>query len=165
MPLNTSINSVKRALIIYSVVILWLVFWVHCRLSNPLGSRIKTCLPSRLALVLRCNHPVHLKSCFKWVPPAELYIFLLNFRQRSRIPPAVIEARSVVISRIQSLIQERYGKNYTVECFGSTQYGADSPDSDLDLVVVVSHVAHIMSNGLNNITSGSRKDERLCTKR
>lgn len=49
----------------------------------------------------------------------------------------------MVISRIQSLIQERYGKNYTVECFGSTQYGADSPDSDLDLVVVVSHVAHI----------------------
>ena len=49
----------------------------------------------------------------------------------------MFEARSKVIARIQSLVQERFGKNYTVECFGSTQYGADSPSSDLDLVIIV----------------------------
>ncbi|KAI0051562.1 hypothetical protein FA95DRAFT_236995 [Auriscalpium vulgare] len=44
--------------------------------------------------------------------------------------------RAQTIMRVARAIQQRYGREYFVEVFGSTQYGVDSPTSDLDLVVI-----------------------------
>ncbi|KAL5521077.1 hypothetical protein ACEPAG_8999 [Sanghuangporus baumii] len=52
------------------------------------------------------------------------------------VPKSVLSARDRTIKKVERVIRERYGKQYLVECFGSTQYGVDSPTSDLDLVVL-----------------------------
>ncbi|EJD07901.1 uncharacterized protein FOMMEDRAFT_138017 [Fomitiporia mediterranea MF3/22] len=67
--------------------------------------------------------------------------------KRSKLPPPTIHAlpgvpryvlanRERTIKRVERAIRKRYGNQYTVECFGSTQYGVDSPTSDLDLVIL-----------------------------
>ncbi|KAI0314420.1 hypothetical protein OF83DRAFT_1063840, partial [Amylostereum chailletii] len=48
----------------------------------------------------------------------------------------VIAKRSQTIRRINDTIQRRYGNIYRVEVFGSTIYGVDHADSDLDLVIM-----------------------------
>lgn len=55
-----------------------------------------------------------------------------------QLPPIVEILRFKTIKRIQDIIQYRYGRQYTVEAFGSTRYGVSLPSSDLDLVIIVS---------------------------
>ncbi|KAL5504982.1 hypothetical protein ACEPAH_7645 [Sanghuangporus vaninii] len=57
-------------------------------------------------------------------------------RAPTEVPKSVLSARDRTIKTVERTIRERYGKQYLVECFGSTQYGVDSPTSDLDLVVL-----------------------------
>lgn len=58
------------------------------------------------------------------------------------IKPHVRLARSATVRKIQDIIRQNYGINYRVELFGSVSYGADSPTSDLDLVIVVRMFFH-----------------------
>jgi DNA polymerase sigma len=61
------------------------------------------------------------------------------------VPGYVVAARYHTISKIQDVVSRWYeprrarrGQMYEVRAFGSTEYGVDSPQSDLDLVIVVS---------------------------
>ncbi|OCB91531.1 AGC/Akt protein kinase [Sanghuangporus baumii] len=60
---------------------------------------------------------------------------VIVFRAIRAITYAMV-SRDRTIKRVERIIRERFGKQYLVECFGSTQYGVDSPTSDLDLVVL-----------------------------
>jgi len=52
------------------------------------------------------------------------------------LEPSVYERRNWTIARVNEVVKKHYGRNYHVECFGSTRYGVDSATSDLDLVIV-----------------------------
>ena len=60
--------------------------------------------------------------------------------QPAETPESVLATRRRTIQKVQRIIREKYGKQYLVECFGSTQYGVDAATSDLDLVVLVSFI-------------------------
>lgn len=49
----------------------------------------------------------------------------------------VFQDRQRTVRSIERVIQSRFGAKYRVACFGSTCYGVDNAQSDLDLVVVV----------------------------
>lgn len=66
----------------------------------------------------------------------------LTFRNQITEPPEpVLKERARTIYRVQAIIQKRYGQNYSVKAFGSTEYGVSTAKSDLDLVVIVSHLS------------------------
>jgi Nucleotidyltransferase domain len=50
---------------------------------------------------------------------------------------SVRDKRRRTIAKVESSILSHFGQGYRVEAFGSTQYGVDGPNSDLDLVVIV----------------------------
>ncbi|KZT70615.1 hypothetical protein DAEQUDRAFT_178145 [Daedalea quercina L-15889] len=52
------------------------------------------------------------------------------------IHPRVHVARADVVRRVNSVLQTSFGTRYKVEVFGSTCYGTDTLDSDLDLVLL-----------------------------
>ena len=54
-----------------------------------------------------------------------------------RIPQKVLMARADVVQRVNSVLQASFGKRYSVALFGSTVYGTDRADSDLDMVLLV----------------------------
>ena len=54
-----------------------------------------------------------------------------------RIPARVIQERTTTVSEVQHAVQKEYGRGYKVKPFGSTCYGADSVNSDIDLVILV----------------------------
>jgi hypothetical protein len=74
-------------------------------------------------------------AIFSLTPNPKTYIIC---NQALQIPNHVHTARAETIRRIQRVIQQRYGRQYRVELFGSTRYGVSSPKSDLDLVIIVS---------------------------
>jgi len=53
-----------------------------------------------------------------------------------RVPTKVLKARADVIRRVNSIMQATFGRRFQVTAFGSTCYGTDSTDSDLDLVML-----------------------------
>ncbi|KAH9913222.1 uncharacterized protein B0H18DRAFT_1050100 [Fomitopsis serialis] len=53
-----------------------------------------------------------------------------------RVPTRVLKARADVIRRINSIMQATFGRRFEVVVFGSTCYGTDSADSDLDLCML-----------------------------
>lgn len=62
-----------------------------------------------------------------------------ELKQELEVPevsPEVVEQRSRTLSRIDGIIRSKFGHRYRVKMFGSILYGADTPESDLDLVVL-----------------------------
>ena len=56
---------------------------------------------------------------------------------RATLPSAAtISKRRDLIQRVSTTISNKYGTNYSVECFGSTCYEVSSSSSDLDLVII-----------------------------
>ncbi|EKM53292.1 uncharacterized protein PHACADRAFT_185987 [Phanerochaete carnosa HHB-10118-sp] len=53
-----------------------------------------------------------------------------------KLPPGIIERRVNTVSRVQDAVQDAFGREYKVKPFGSTCYGADTVDSDIDLVIM-----------------------------
>lgn len=49
-----------------------------------------------------------------------------------------MRARKAIVAKVQTMIQQAFGEQFTVSMFGSAFYGMDSATSDLDLVVFVS---------------------------
>jgi hypothetical protein len=47
------------------------------------------------------------------------------------------ERRRRTIAKVEISIRSHFGQEFSVEAFGSTQYGVDGRNSDLDLVVIV----------------------------
>ncbi|KAG9003020.1 hypothetical protein FRB93_011307 [Tulasnella sp. JGI-2019a] len=45
-------------------------------------------------------------------------------------------ARERTIKKVKGVIQNKYGSQYRIECFGSTRYGVDSDSSDLDMLIL-----------------------------
>jgi DNA polymerase sigma len=45
--------------------------------------------------------------------------------------------RQRTVTKVADCIRSKFGSQYRVEVFGSTQYGVDGRTSDLDLVVIV----------------------------
>ncbi|OSX62015.1 hypothetical protein POSPLADRAFT_1074392 [Postia placenta MAD-698-R-SB12] len=56
--------------------------------------------------------------------------------QPPQIPTSVLRARESTVERVAKLVQKEYGQQYSVQLFGSTRCGTDSPFSDLDIVVL-----------------------------
>ncbi|TDL20577.1 Nucleotidyltransferase [Rickenella mellea] len=59
----------------------------------------------------------------------------IDFSQIPPIPPSILRARRKTINLVQDIVQQKWGRDFTVKVFGSTEYGADTPSSDLDLVI------------------------------
>ncbi|KAF8331316.1 uncharacterized protein EI90DRAFT_3057506 [Cantharellus anzutake] len=59
-----------------------------------------------------------------------------SFYLGSRPSKEVTASRMRTIQIIEKIIQQTFGASYTVQPFGSTVYGVDSPSTDLDLVIV-----------------------------
>jgi predicted nucleotidyltransferase len=53
-------------------------------------------------------------------------------------PESVALKRAMTVERVRGIIRRKWGPDYDVKLFGSTQYGVDKPTSDLDLVILVS---------------------------
>lgn len=53
------------------------------------------------------------------------------------VPPEVVKTRENLVNAVQSAIDAELGRQFKVKPFGSTIYGADTPDSDIDLVIFV----------------------------
>jgi DNA polymerase sigma len=49
----------------------------------------------------------------------------------------VRERRQRTIAKVERSIQTHFGQEFRIGAFGSTQYGVDGLNSDLDLVVIV----------------------------
>jgi hypothetical protein len=49
----------------------------------------------------------------------------------------VRERRQQTIAKVESSIRSYFGQEFRIGAFGSTQYGVDGQNSDLDLVVIV----------------------------
>ena len=47
------------------------------------------------------------------------------------------EKRQRTIAKVESSIRSHFGQEFRIGAFGSTQYGVDGRNSDLDLVVIV----------------------------
>jgi DNA polymerase sigma len=48
----------------------------------------------------------------------------------------IVVARKAFLKRVQGVIRESFGLQYTLEVFGSTTYGVSGIDSDIDVSVV-----------------------------
>jgi DNA polymerase sigma len=71
-----------------------------------------------------------------------LYRFEDMFCDQATEPPEyVLKARASTIRHVQYVIRAKYGAKYRVEAFGSTEYGVSTASSDLDLVIIVSHLS------------------------
>jgi hypothetical protein len=57
--------------------------------------------------------------------------------QASSADQHVREKRQRTIARVEGSIRSHFGQKYRIGAFGSTQYGVDGRNSDLDLVVIV----------------------------
>lgn len=55
----------------------------------------------------------------------------------------VLLAREQTRQRVSEVLKGNFGPQYSVECFGSTVYRADSASSDLDMVILVSRPASL----------------------
>lgn len=64
--------------------------------------------------------------------------------QSTQASPKLVHAREQLVRRIEGAIQRAYGSRYTVEVFGSSRYGMDKGDSDLDLVICVRAIHPIL---------------------
>ena len=49
--------------------------------------------------------------------------------------------REDAVRRVNSTLQASFGKRYSVKLFGSTVYGTDHADSDLDMAFLVGHLS------------------------
>jgi DNA polymerase sigma len=47
------------------------------------------------------------------------------------------EKRQRTIAKVEGSIRSHFGQEFRIGAFGSTQYGVDGRNSDLDLVVIV----------------------------
>ena len=56
----------------------------------------------------------------------------------TRVPEEVVERRLRTLWKITRLMREEFSPGLNARLFGSTCYGADSEDSELDVVVLVS---------------------------
>jgi hypothetical protein len=61
-----------------------------------------------------------------------------NHKTSDTVFESTLMRRSDTIRRLQRIIQAEFGSQYTVQAFGSTEYGVDNFKSDLDLVLLVS---------------------------
>ncbi|GJE98215.1 PAP associated domain-containing protein [Phanerochaete sordida] len=53
-----------------------------------------------------------------------------------RMPPRLVQDRAATVLQVQDAVQQEYGYGYKVRPFGSTCYGADTVESDIDLVIL-----------------------------
>lgn len=73
-----------------------------------------------------------------------------------------MERRINTVFRVQDVVQAAFGREYKVKPFGSTCYGADTVDSDVDLVIIVSAFVEYTC-ALSSEKVGSASSKRLCT--
>lgn len=68
-----------------------------------------------------------------------VYQFLIFLKSPAwpAISPRTIENRLKVVAKVETAIKWHFGGAYLIRVFGSTCYGADTDDSDLDLVIMV----------------------------
>lgn len=57
--------------------------------------------------------------------------------QHNRPSSYVDMQRFKTIKRVEKALQKKFGDQYTLQPFGSTEYGIDNDASDLDLIVLV----------------------------
>ena len=81
--------------------------------------------------------------------------------QLSSVPDEVKQARLSTLRRVERTIQARFGEKYAIGLFGSTTYGTDSEDSDLDLVLFVSPYLRYLIRRLFTDLAGSRLRKRM----
>jgi hypothetical protein len=109
--------------------------------------------PARAALPARARRVQHVSGAVRAVaallqayrtPPRPPVLRPPLTLRQPPVPGYVVAARYRTISKIQDVVSRWYeprrvrrGQMYEVRAFGSTEYGADSPQSDLDLVIVV----------------------------
>ncbi|KAJ6504242.1 hypothetical protein C8R47DRAFT_1104811 [Mycena vitilis] len=67
-----------------------------------------------------------------------------NFNTEER---SVHTTRRLTLGKVRRAIQKACGDDYKVELFGSTRYGASSPTSDLDMVILDPHRPHGFAPG------------------
>jgi hypothetical protein len=72
----------------------------------------------------------------------------------------VRERRQRTIAKVERSIQSHFGQEFRIGAFGSTQYGVDGRNSDLDLVVIVGIFLMFHLRGSEN-TTGPRQDDRI----
>ncbi|KAJ7267496.1 hypothetical protein C8J57DRAFT_1327862 [Mycena rebaudengoi] len=53
-----------------------------------------------------------------------------------KLDDTVLASRARTLFRVQDAIRRKYGKEYSVQLFGSTRYGISSSNSDLDMVLL-----------------------------
>lgn len=59
------------------------------------------------------------------------------FTQATSSDQLLREKRQRTIAKVENSIRNRFGQEFRIGTFGSTQYGVDGRNSDLDLVVIV----------------------------
>jgi hypothetical protein len=72
----------------------------------------------------------------------------------------VRDRRQRTIAKVESSIRSHFGQEFRIGAFGSTQYGVDGRNSDLDLVVIVGIFFMFHLRGSENST-GPRQDDRI----
>ena len=68
--------------------------------------------------------------------------------------------RQRTIAKVERSIRGNFGQQFRIGAFGSTQYGVDGRNSDLDLVVIVRIFLMFHFRGSENST-GPRQDDRI----
>ncbi len=69
----------------------------------------------------------------------------------------VRERRQRTIAEVESSIRSHFGQEFRIGAFGSTQYGVDGRNSDLDLVVIVGFfILCFFSEGVNTLQDPDR---------
>ena len=68
--------------------------------------------------------------------------------------------REDAVRRVNSTLQASFGKRYSVKLFGSTVYGTDHADSDLDMAFLVGHLSFFSSTTNFICRTGLRETSR-----
>ncbi|KXN88687.1 hypothetical protein AN958_06231 [Leucoagaricus sp. SymC.cos] len=81
---------------------------------------------------------LHIDSSPKSEKPSEYFQRQKTLGKKSytEVKAARHRARFGTFFRVRDVIKKRFGKSYDVETFGSIKYGAASPTSDMDLIVL-----------------------------
>lgn len=79
----------------------------------------------------------NVRSCFPVKPEGWMSDHQVGYTQKTSSDQHVRERRQRTIARVESAIRSHFGQDFHIGAFGSTQYGVDGKDSDLDLVIIV----------------------------
>lgn len=85
----------------------------------------------------------------------------LGFTQATSADQHVRDRRQRTIAKVESSIRNHFGQEFSIGAFGSTQYGVDGRNSDLDLVVIVRIFLFDFSSLGSENTTGPRQDGRI----